>query len=234
MSNQTTAQVEGLAIKGISAIPVVGQTLASIASSVTSLFSQAHAAAVAKEASTINAALPTFVADVVAVMNAANEGAITQAAAQNYLSQAQGNYETTVSGIIKDNGECIPGCYLTNGSNYAGTHCCNSGSSCNAACCLRCGVVVPTVLQLKAILSSGKGSWTIPGSANNGSIKGTAPTLINFSQPTPINFIEGAITGKVSITTLIADVEQQSTIRKVAELVIAAVLLMVIFRSASR
>lgn len=228
---QETGAIESVGIKGLSAIPVAGPALAAVASSLISIFGAAHSAAVAKEASTINAALPTFVADVKAVMVAANEGAISESQALNYLGQAQSNYETTVSGIIKDNGECIEGCYLTNGSNYMGTHCCNSGSSCNAACCLRCGIVVPTVENLSAIINNGSGSWTIPGSSNNGSIQGTAPLAIAYSKPNPINFIEGAITGKVSITALVADVKGQSTGWKIAELGLAAFILVCLFRS---
>jgi hypothetical protein len=260
MSSTTTATAETIGTTALAAIPVAGPALAAAAKVLTSIFAASHAAAVAKEASTINSALPTFVDDVVAVMTDANSGAITAAEAVSYLTQAQTNYETTVADIIQDDGTCFLGCALNSGSDYtwsaagaaefngssqpggqvalgkgtatAGetTHCCNSGATCNAACCLRCGIVVPTVLNLTAILNAGAGTWEIPASAANGSIQGTSAVTIEYSAPTVLTGIEGLTTGKVTVSEVKSLITGQSTSLKwieVAGLTLGVILLFV-------
>lgn len=203
------------AAKATAQVPIAGQILG-IAASISGLFTADHAAAVAKEAQTINQAMPTFLNEVEQTMAALNEGAITEQEAISDLQEAQSIYETTVAGIIQDDGTCFAGCILTsgnvytwpnqsalsqfNGSSAAGgqlalkkglatinetTHCCNSGATCNAACCLRCGIVLPTVNGLTRIINSGGGTFVVPASADNGAIQGTPSVTITYTPYVP-------------------------------------------------
>lgn len=73
------------------------------------------------------------------------------------------------------------------------THCCNSGTTCNAACCLRCGVVIPTVNALASMIANGSGTWVIPATATNGAIQGTSAVQITYKAPNVLTVIEGKI-----------------------------------------
>jgi hypothetical protein len=222
-----TATSESLGNKALAAIPVVGPILSQIAGTIEGIFAGAHSAAVAKEASTLNNAMPAFIGQCQAIMEAAANDEITEANAISDLAQAQEAYESTVASIIQDNGTCFAGCSLTGGSDYTWpnqaainayngssgpggqltlkkglatinetTHCCNSGSTCNAACCLRCGVILPTVQGLTALLMAGKGSYTIPATATNGAIKGTSAVTITYEAPSVLKKIEISIFGE--------------------------------------
>jgi hypothetical protein len=174
--------------KATQSIPVVGQ-LAGIAASIAGLFTQEHAAAVAKEAETLNSATPTFLTAVETTMADLNEGAISPSQAISYLQQAQQNYYTTVSSIIKKGGPCVASCVIggqsTTGkpAGWVSTSpvCCNNSGTCNASCCIGCYLVEPTVTKLTAIINSGGGSYTVPSSQDNGAIQGTPTVTITYT-----------------------------------------------------
>jgi hypothetical protein len=187
----TDSEVQGgitAAAKATASIPIVGQ-LAGAAAAIAGIFTASHTAAVAKEAQTINSALPTFLADVEATMAGLNEGAITPAQAIAYLQEAQTNYYTTVSGIIKKGGPCktpnlgsVAGndqCPINNNSLWKD---CASTGNCNASCAVGCGMVEPTVIYLTKIINNGGGTFTIPSSPDNGAIQGTPSITITYTR----------------------------------------------------
>src|SRR5208282_5883519 len=108
----TTQTVEGAGISALAAIPVVGSFLAPIASIVTNFLGAAHQAAVIKEASTINNALPVFVQTIQQIMQAANSGEFTPTQTLRYLQQAQSNYYSAVASIIKKGAPCAGNCQI--------------------------------------------------------------------------------------------------------------------------
>lgn len=196
----------GATAQATSSIPGVGALL-SVASSIANLFGAAHAAAVAKEASTLNAAIPSFVAQCQKVMTAAQAGAITEAQAIAYLQDAKTDYYTTVSTIIKQGGPCASQCTIGAESNageptgWISTQptCCNTSGTCNASCCLGCYLVTPAVAALSQILANGKGTYTIPSAQQNGQIAGSPLVTITYQSPSVLTAIEG----KSSITSAI-------------------------------
>jgi hypothetical protein len=171
-----------------SSIPVVGP----IISSLVNLFAAGHTAAVEQEATTINAALPTFLNDVESTMEALNQGAITPAEAISYLQEAQANYYTTVAGIIQKGGPCktpnqgsVAGndqCPINNNSLWRD---CASAGDCNASCAVGCGMVEPTITFLTKIINAGGGTFTIPSSPDNGAIQGTPSITITYTKFVP-------------------------------------------------
>lgn len=177
------------------ALPGVGSAIAEIES----IFSADHAAAVAKEAKTLNNATPTFLSEVSKVMSAAQSGQLTPAQAIQYLQQAQSIYYTTVSGIIKKGGPCVASCVIGGESNsgqpagWVSTSpiCCNNSGTCNASCCIGCYIVEPTVAQLTAILNAGEGTFTIPSSQQNGQITATPVITITY-RASAVNTVLGS------------------------------------------
>ena len=177
------------------ALPGAGAAIAEIES----IFFADHAAAVAKEAKTLNNATPTFLNEVEKVMSAAQSGQITPSEASTYLDQAQAIYYTTVAGIIKKGGPCVATCVIGGESNaghppgWVSTApvCCNNSGTCNASCCIGCYIVEPTVAACKLILTSGKGSFVIPSSQQNGQIVGTASYVITY-QASAVNTVLGS------------------------------------------
>lgn len=181
--------------KATSSIPVVGQ-IAGIASQIAGIFTADHAAAVAKEAQTLNSATPTFLNEVEQTMAALNQGGITPAEAISYLQQAQSDYYTTTSGIIKKGGPCVASCVIGAQSSagqpagWVSTSpvCCNNSGTCNASCCIGCYIVEPTVTKLTTVIQAGGGTVYIPSSQDNGAIQGTAAISITY---TPIKTSSG-------------------------------------------
>lgn len=163
-------------------IPVVG-SITKVASVIVGLFTKAHAAALAREASTINNALPTWLTLNVQTINAANAGQIDAAQTLDYLGQAQQIYYTTVAGIIKKGGECDATCIGPTGDyvNKAKGGCCNTSKTCNAACCIGCDIIEPTTRNLSRIVNAGGGTYVIPATQQNGQIKGTPATPVTYS-----------------------------------------------------
>lgn len=159
-----------------------------IISGIENLFGAAHAAAVAKEATTINNAIPAFLNQVSQTIAALNSGSLTPAQAINYLQQAQAIYYTTTSGIIKKAGTCTtgnggpPGTIAGQGTGQGDSYgCAVTADPCNAACCLGCNIVEPAVRNWTAIINAGGGSYTIPNVTQNGQIKGAASLTLTYS-----------------------------------------------------
>jgi hypothetical protein len=185
----TDTSVQGgitAAAKATASVPIVGQ-LTGAAAAIAGIFTASHTAAVAKEAETINSALPTFLSDVEDTMAGLNEGALTPAQAIAYLQEAQTNYYTTVSGIIKKGGPCkTPNLGSTAGNDQCPIYNnslwkdCASAGDCNASCAVGCGMVEPTVIYLTKIINAGGGTYTVPSSPDNGAIQGTPSITITY------------------------------------------------------
>jgi len=165
---------------GVSLIPVVGPALAPIVGTIANLFTSSHAAAVSKEGSTLTANLPAFLAAVQQIMAALSAGSLTPAAAISALQSAQSSYYSSVSGIIKKGGDCDPSCVYSGPGTSVSRPCCNMSGTCNAACCLGCFIVEPTVANLTALIQSGGGSYTIPATPTNGAIAGTPSIMVSY------------------------------------------------------
>lgn len=180
-------------LKKAEAVPIIG-IVASIGSQIASAFTQAHVAAMKKEAGTINAALPNFIKQVQQVMDALEQNALTEADAIAYLQQAQDDYYTTVSGIIH-------GQWQYQGSEFPEPTWADSyksrsgpfGSSsknpdshapdpCNAACVLGHYMVERTVVGLTKIIKAGGGTMVIESFPNNGMIQGTPAVQISYQR----------------------------------------------------
>lgn len=182
----------------------ISKSILGIAAQVVGLFSAAHQAALAREASTLNNATPTFIQEVQAAMSALSDGAISQSQAIAYLQQAQSDYYATVGGIIKKGGPCVAKCVIGAQSNIGKPEgwistepiCCNNSGTCNAACCIGCYLIEPTVAALTEIIKEGTGTYTIPSSQSNGAIKGTPLVTITYSGSSVLNSI-GSLTGTI-------------------------------------
>jgi hypothetical protein len=196
----TASPVEQTVVKGVTAgvamIPVVGPFLAPLVGMVANLFTSAHAAAVAKEGSTLNSATPVFIETVNQIMAALNAGQATPAAAISALQQTQTAYYSQVSSIIKKGGSCASNCVIgppTPGRNVTTSpFCCNSSGTCNAACCIGCSIIEPTVTALTAIIQAGGGSYTINSTQTNGAIAGTPQVTVTYNGAAGAGGIAGA------------------------------------------
>lgn len=172
----------GLATSAVSKIPVIGSIAGSILGTFTSIagaFTAHHTQAVAVEASTLNSAIPAFLQTVEQTMYELNEGQITPAQAIANLNNAQSVYYASVSGIIKKSGPCANPCTIT--ANGAIPRCCNTASTCNAACCNGCVVVEQSVINLTRIIKAGSGTYSISGTPDNGAIQGTPGVTITYT-----------------------------------------------------
>jgi hypothetical protein len=169
-------------------IPVVGPEISAIIGPVVGLFTASHTAAVQKEGQTMNQAMPNFLNSVQQIMAALNAGQISPTSAISALQSAQSTYYSAVSSIIKKGGACTP---APNG--LALTGCCNSSSTCNAACCIGCCVVEPAVLNLTEVIQAGGGTWTIPPTQNNGAIAGTPSLSLTYNGAMGTGGVTGAV-----------------------------------------
>jgi len=214
---------ENLAVKAISSIPVVGQILGPILGSVLGFIGASHAAAVAKEGATLNAATPAFLNTCISTMAALNNGQISESQAISSLSEAQATYESAVAGIIKEDGGCrppnfgstsvlgdgvsTPGKIGTNGQCMVYVDSlwknCAHGSHCNASCAIDCGVVKSTVLALTALIQTGVGSYTIPATPNNGAIAGTPQITLSYQRPNILEVIDRDILADLHLSSSI-------------------------------
>ena len=75
---QLTSTAESYGNKVLSAIPIVGPFLSSIAGSIEGLFGAHHAAAVQREGQVLNSTTPTFVGNCVQIFSELNAGTITE------------------------------------------------------------------------------------------------------------------------------------------------------------
>lgn len=183
------------------------------------LFGAAHQAALAKEASTINAALPTWLNEVQQTFAALNSGAITEAQATAYINQAQNDYFTTVSGELNQNhgGPSTVNCSTSlkaNGNeayvypqNQAVVNChapcstdpnCGMSGACNAACCIYCTAIVPNSWGLLQVIGHHGGQWTIGATTANGAIKGTPAVTIVYAPKTAVSAVASAISSPLA------------------------------------
>ncbi len=112
-SNAPVAQkVEQVSMKIIGLIPVVGPIVNSVLGPIFSAIGASHAAAVAKEAQTINTCFPAWINSVINTMNALSMGEITEADAISDLNTAASTYKTCVAGIIKESSPCQANCLI--------------------------------------------------------------------------------------------------------------------------
>jgi len=221
-----------VASKALGQVPVVGGILSSIAG----LFGAAHTAALAKEASYLNAAVPNFVQQCQQVFQALNAGAISESDAIGYLQQAQQIYYTAVSGIIRKNHACDSTCGYQGGVNAnagSAVHCCDTeASTCNAACCLGCILVEPTVIHLTAIIAQHGGTYVIPSTPQNGQIGNTPAVQITYA-PSVIAQVTTATLGtgtSTAINSTVANVTAQAKANPLFYGALVIVALVVLFK----
>jgi len=189
-SSAGTQEGEQAAATAANFIPIVGPAVSAAIKVVGSALAQHHAAAVGKEASTLNGAAPQFIATVQDIIDALNAGQLTPASAISALQTAQTTYYSAVSGIIKKGGACKTPYLPVQGEAGPPDQCpitlpnywrdCASGGSCNAACAIACGMVEPTVSFLIRMIRAGGGTFTIPATPVNGSIQGTPAVVVSY------------------------------------------------------
>jgi hypothetical protein len=175
-------------------LPGVGTAVGAVVGMLTA----SHAAAMKKEASTMNTAVPSFGTNVALIFQQLNSGAYTPAQAISALQSAQVGYYSSVVSIIKKGGSCASSCQINGGA--AGVYpqppqtigsglstspnCCNSSGTCNAACCIGCSVVEPAVSGLIAMIRAGGGTYTVnPMAANpdNPGIGASGPVTVTYN-----------------------------------------------------
>lgn len=189
-SSTGTQQGEQAAATAAMFIPVVGPAISAAIKIVGGDLAQHHAAAVAKEAVTVNGAAPQFIETVQGIMAALNAGQLTPASAISALQSAQTTYYSAVSGIIKKGGACKTPYIPVAGTPGPPNQCpvtlpnywrdCAASGSCNASCAIGCGMVEPTVSFLIQIIRAGGGTFTIPATPVNGSIQGTPAVIVSY------------------------------------------------------
>lgn len=185
---------------GLNFVPIVGPILSQLVGPITGIFTQAHAAAVAKEGSTLNGAVPQFVQTVQGIMAALNAGQISPAAAISALQQAQSTYYSAVASIMKKGGACKT---PNQGSTAGNDQCpinnsglwrdCAAAGNCNASCAIACGMVEPTVSFLTAIIQAGGGSFNIPATPVNGAIQGSPAVTVTYNGSQGGGGVAGAV-----------------------------------------
>ncbi len=194
-TNTTDAQITsgiGTALKHDPDPTGISQSVLGVADQISGLFTQAHQAALAKEANTLNNATPTFITQVEQVVTALNQGGITETEAISYLQQAQSIYYETVSTIIRGRwvyaGSQFPeptwSDSYQNRSGPFGSKNPNPDSHapdpCNAACVVGHYFIERTVVGLTRIIKAGGGTITIEASPQNGQIRGTPSVTITY------------------------------------------------------
>lgn len=190
--------------KATASVPIVGQ-LAGIAAQISGLFTAGHAAAVSKEATTLNNANPAFLNEVQQTVTALNQGAITPAQAIAYLQQAQSDWYTSVGPIIKGRwpyaGSQFPeptwadsygsrsGPYGSSDPNPDS----HAPNPCDASCVLGHYFVERTVVGMTKIINAGGGSMSIEAFPNNGAIRGTPAVSITYTRPSSASPTSGLL-----------------------------------------
>lgn len=107
----TGAKISSAIGMGLQAIPIVGQFLSQIWTTI-SPFAH-HAAAVAKEQTTLCTAVPEFDANLGQIEAALKAGSISATDADAYVDQAVQNFDTEVAGITQESGNtCNAGCVM--------------------------------------------------------------------------------------------------------------------------
>lgn len=177
----------GLASSIGAAAGPVGAAIGAAIGIVMGLITSHHSAAVATEANTLNAGTPGFLNAIQSIMSQLNAGTISPTAAISALQSAQSQYYSSVSGIIKKGGACVSNCIIgggaprSDGGTNTSPNCCNTSGTCNAACCLGCSIVEPTVTALTKAIQAGGGSYTVASTQTNGSIQGTPAVTLTYN-----------------------------------------------------
>jgi len=161
----------------------VGWVVAGVATlvQVIAMIFGAHAAAVAREANTLNAAVPVFVQGLQAVFAAANAGQISQAQALSFVDQAVALYYQQVGAIIKKSGPCnVPSnCVWPGGALVGNTNL----DPCNGPCSVGCGFIEPAACMARTLLNAGTGTGTTKGLAAHAGWTGVADLTLSASLP---------------------------------------------------
>lgn len=199
-----------------SAAGPIGAAIGAAIGLVASLITGHHAAAEATEAQTLGSATPGFIATVQLIFQNLNSGAMTPTAAISALQSAQTNYYSSVSSIIKKGGACATTC-MVNGVNAlvfpqnpaamgaglkTSPNCCNASSTCNAACCIGCTIIEPSVNGLIAMIRAGGGTWTIAPTTANGEIAGTPAVTLTYDGSQGTGGVTGTAQSILGGTTL--------------------------------
>jgi hypothetical protein len=166
-SSPGTRAGEQTAATAASFIPVVGPAISAAIEIVGNLLASHHNAALQKEAASLNSGTPQFNVTIQQIMSALNAGQISPTAAIAALQQAQTAYYSTVSGIIKKSGTCTTAANGLDAGSVDHYNCATTKDPCNAACCIGCGVVEPTVRNLTAIIQAGGGTYMVPATPAN-------------------------------------------------------------------
>lgn len=138
-------------------------SLAKLLGGVFGVFNKAHQAAVAKEASALNSAVPPFVQGVQQIFQAVNDGVLDTSTAQAGIDQLTDAYYSAISPIMKKGGPCV----------FDGPF----PNPCNGPCSVGCSYVERVQHLGKQLLAGGKaGSVSIQGLGSHAGFAG-APTL---------------------------------------------------------
>ena len=129
-----------MATAAVGALVQVGKILGGI-------IGQNHAKAVAAEANNLNQALPTYQANLVAIIQALNAGQVSTSDAKTAVDEAVTEYYQAVGGIIKDDSN--------HGQSCSAQDAIGKGGHCNGPCTVGCGVIVPWADKIKNAISSG-------------------------------------------------------------------------------
>lgn len=203
----------------------ISQGILAVASKIVSIFSQAHSKALAREASTINAALPTYLSEMSSVIDGLNQGALSKEQALAYVQQAESDYYTTVAGI---NNNQSKDCTVSADGISAGTankyHCSTTAGKCNAACCLGCNIVEPTTRGMILAINNNGGRVVVQSTPNNGAIQGTRSIVFEYAP-------QGAVLQGVDsfLSLLGVSTSEANSNQKNSPLILLAVLALLVF-----
>lgn len=166
-SSGSTRAEEQTAATAANFIPVVGPAISAAIQIIGGLLASHHTAALQKEAASLNSGTPQFIVTIQQIMSSLNAGQISPTAAIAALQQAQTAYYSSVSGIIKKSGTCTVAANGLDAGSVDHYNCAITKDPCNAACCIGCGVVEPTVRNLTAIIQAGGGTYMVPATPAN-------------------------------------------------------------------
>lgn len=167
----------GIVGTAANAVPVAGAIVGAIRGlvSIVSLFT-GHGAAVKNEADMLNAAVPTYSANLQAIMAALEHGDINEEQAKQAIDNAVADYYSGVTG----NGR---GSIRGKGTINAST--CSPGPKvdpCNAACVIGYQWIEPWACNAKALIDRG-GSYIGNPIPSNGAIMGQPGIQLQYNKP---------------------------------------------------
>jgi hypothetical protein len=175
------AAAVGPAAPGLLTNPVgiaitAGLTLISV---ITKIFG-AHAAAVAREANTLNQAVPAYVTGLQAIFAAANSGQISAQQALALVDEAVQTYYQQVGSIMKKGGTCPinSDCSYPGGSKAGNV----PFDNCNGPCSVGCNYVEPSACVAKMVLTQG-GTMMTPSSPAHAGYNGAPSQTLSYQPP---------------------------------------------------